>query len=240
MFGLLSGSMYFYFIDLAFVILLFIYSVICAKKGAIACLVGLFATIFALTLAFIFAGKVSAFLNGFLHHIDKVAEICENAYKKIAGFNTDISAEGIEATVNGLSLPKELKQAVLEKIQSLIEKAGAGGYPEGTTIAMVAGEKTAELICKFVTGILMYFVIRLLLKLFSKIATGIINHVPPLRMINTIFGALFGIFRIMFFAYMVLGVMELLPGEPLAVYIDQTLFVKYMYHNNLLIKIFLT
>lgn len=226
--ALLSGGFKVsYIADIVVVALFFILALIGARKGAIRSIIGFVSTIAALVVAFVFVEKLAAALDGSLSAW--LGGKIEKAFAKINGFDLDISAAGLENSLSAVSLPSFLKDFIVDTF-------GNETLPLGTTLAMVAGSAVARLIVKILSWFILFFGVKILLALLSKLLSGIAERIPVVNTVNIFLGAFVGIFKAFVIVCGSLAVLSLLPSESVCRFFDECFFVGYLFHNNPLMK----
>ena len=114
---------------------------------------------------------------------------------------------------------------------------GSGeNIPEGTTIAMVLGEVSSQLLSLLISGFAIFLVAFILLFLLRKILSAIINSITLLGFANTLLGSLVGIIQAFLIIYAILAVVTFIPSAAIEGYLSKSLFLGFLYEHNLLVK----
>jgi uncharacterized membrane protein required for colicin V production len=216
--------------DIVVLIVFIVYALVGAHKGAIRSVIGLVATLTALVIAFRYDDKLASVLGKTI--FKGIGAKIEDTFAKINGFDLDISAAGLKESLSGVSLPGFIKDIILDKFaDSTLEP--------GTTLAMLAGSAVTGFIVKILSWFILYFGSKLALSIVARILSKIADGVSVLNAINVFVGALIGIFKALLLVCVVLAILSIIPGEGITSYFDRTIFVKYLFHDNPLIKLLL-
>lgn len=121
-----------YVADIVCALLLLVSAFIGAKKGFVKCFFGLISTLVALILAFALASTVAGWLSSVFGAEGSLAGKLEEVFLKWNGFDTDVSAGGIAAALENVSLPGFIKDVIVENVGEVNDLA------PGTTLAAVA------------------------------------------------------------------------------------------------------
>lgn len=220
-----------YAVDICFAIVLLVSAFAGAKKGFIKCVFGLVATLVALILAITLASTVAGLLPSVFGAEGSLAGKLETTFVKWKGFDTDISASGVEAALENVTLPGFIKD-------SIVKMAGEmNDLPEGATLASLAAPVVAQFLGLLICGILIFIVARLLLLLIEKILTKIVNSWGLAAMLNRTLGFAAGLLEALIFICGALAILSLIPVEGITTFFDKTLVLKYLYHQNPLPKL---
>ena len=219
-----------YILDILCVLTFLFLSLAGAKKGGIKCVLGFISTLAALVCALVFAKEVAAFLNDTFSVSDALGGRIEKLLLKIKGFNVDLSAVGMEKALQEVRLPSFIKDL-------LIEQFGDETLAEGTTLAAKAGGAIAGLIVKLCAGILIFIGVKILLSLLAKILTGVTEKIAVASAINTLLGALLGVFKAFVIVCGILAIVSVIPSESLVASFNETYLVRYLYNDNPLMKL---
>ena len=212
-------------LDIAFVVILVIFSIVGAKKGFVASFFGFLSTIVALVAAFFLCDKVIGWTNGLFGLDGVIGGALTEMFGATEIMQTDISESGVAAAVEGMLLPAFLKTAIVEAIA--VEGAAAG-----TTLAMLAGDVVAAFVLRSLT----FLLIVILVKLFFAIFTGLFQKAADqwlmTQAVNSVLGALVGLVKGFIILSIVISIVGLLPIEATTAFFDQTLLLKEVYHSN--------
>ena len=219
-----------YIADGAVALFVLIISIICAKKGFVGCLLGFLSTIIAVVAAVALAKPILEATDGAFGLQDVLQKAFEKAFGKIAGFNADISGQGIEAALESQDFP-----AILSKL--VMKLMGKGDLAPGTTLAGVVSVATARLATTLIVGILIFIVIKLLVRLLRKILNAIIKSIPLVGGLNRLLGFLVGVIEALLIVSFVLAILALFPSQGVLNYFANSLFVGWLYDHNLLVML---
>ena len=219
-----------YALDLGVVLVFLIFALVGAKKGAIRAIIGLLATGGSLVVAFIYADEFAAVLDGSL--TKWVAHLLENAFVKLKGFDLDVSAAGLKESLSQVSLPSFVKDFIVEKF-------GNEELEVGTTLAMLAGEAVAGLVVKVAAWFILFLGAKLVLAIVASILSCIADRIVFVNALNVFIGAFIGIFKAFVLVCVALAIVSIIPSSGITNFCDQTLFVKFLYHDNPLMKLLL-
>lgn len=214
-----------YIADIVFMLALVVFSLFGAKKGLIKTFFGFVSTVVAIIFAFLFASLALDWTNG-LFGLEKI--ICDgigNALSKIEILSIDVSAEGLSAALEGISLPMFLKEAIVEEV-------AVEGVAAGTTLGMIVGKTVGEFLTLLVCGVLVFFLMKLLMKLFEGIFNKLVDNWDLTRAINTLLGALIGLIKGVLIVSLIIAGLSLIPMEWMTEFFDNTLILKELFHNN--------
>lgn len=218
-----------YAVDIAVACLFLIFTLVCAKKGAIKCVLGLVATVGSIVVALLFASKMEWYCNEWFGWTDKLGAKIGKGLEKWKGFNVDASTEGLKETLKAVKLP-----TFFEKF--LVDKFGKD-VAQGTTLGTVVGTGLAQVIMKFAIGLALFILVKIVLKLVGKLLTNLAKKSTTVSSVNSILGALIGLVEAAVIVYGVLAVASLIPTQGVVDFFHRTKFVRYLYDDNLLMKL---
>ena len=219
-----------YVADIVVVFAFLFLALVGARKGAIRSIIGLVSTLTALILAFVFVDKLAAVFDGSL--TKWLGGKLENTFLKINGFDLDVSAAGLEESLSRVSLPSFIKDFIVDKF-------GNETLEYGTTLALLAGAATAGLIVKIFSWFLLFLGVKIALALLSRLLTKIAEKISFINAVNVFLGAFFGIFKAFILVCGTLAVLSLIPADGITAFFDESFFVKFLYHENPLMKLLL-
>lgn len=205
--------------------------IVCAKKGFIDCFFGMISTVVALIVAIAFAKTVLNATDGLFGLQGWLYTKLEGSFAKVAGFNADISAVGVEAALEEHNVSAILAGLVMK----LVGKQES--IPEGTTLAMLLGEATSRLAATLIAGLVLFILIKLVVRLLRGILESIASKVDVLNGINALLGAAVGILQAALIVCSILAVLAIFPNEGITTYLSNTLFVGKLYLHNPLVSI---
>ena len=220
-----------YVADIVCALLLLVSAFIGAKKGFVKCFFGLISTLVALILAFALASTVAGWLSSVFGAEGALAGKLEEVFLKWNGFDTDVSAGGIAAALENVSLPGFIKDVIVENVGEVNDLA------PGTTLAAVAAPVASQFIGLLVSGIAVFIVAKLLLFIVEKILTKVVNSWSVASAVNGLLGFAVGFLKTAIAVCAVLAVLSLIPAEGIGNFFENTLFLKYLYNDNPLTKL---
>ena len=171
-------------LDVVVVVIMLIFAITAAKKGFIESIFGLLTTIVALAAALLLANVVVDATGGLFGLEETIHTGALDFLKGIEGFETDISKEGLAASLEG-----KLPQFVIDTI---VAEYGAD-VPANTTIAMQLATPATDFIMFAIAGIAIFIIAKLVLSLVKKILSGIINAIGILGAIDKLLGFVLGV-----------------------------------------------
>lgn len=225
MFQQICAVTFHYILDAIVVIALIIFALKDARKGFVGCLLGFATTLLALVIAFTLADEFVGWTGNFFGLAPKLEKGIINKLSSIKAFALDVSNEGLKETLAGTNLPSFIADAIVAEV-------GDSTIPAGTTIAMLAGAKIAEILIVFLAGVVLFFVSKLVLKLIAKILNGVVNSIPLVGGVNRLLGAAVGAIKCFLIVCTILSVLSFIPSAGVSAFMDKTLFVGALYKNN--------
>ncbi len=216
--------------DIVVIVLVLIFTVGGAKKGFVAFLFGLVTTILAFILAMTLADNLVAWTNGLFGLEGKLDGALTKKLSSFKGFSVDISVTGIKEAIKGVSLPDFIAD-------SIVAEVGVEGVAQGTTLAMLAGEKIASIIATFLAGALVFFLAKILLGLVCRILSGVVSRIPLIGGVNRLLGAVAGFVKGGLIVCGALAILSFFSSTSIAAFFDKTLFVGALYNSNPILSI---
>ena len=132
-----------------------------------------------------------------------------------------------------LSLPSFLSDSIESSIKQMSEIKN--------NVMEVITDSISLLILRLISIILLFLAVRLFVFLILKLLESLFG-LPGLKTINRTLGAAIGIFNAMLAVYLICGAVSLLTPmdklQAVQTVIDSTYVLKYFYHNNLLMSLF--
>ena len=222
-----------YLVDLFVIFGIMVWALIDGKKGFINCFFSFIsATVCAIAVIFL-SGPVLRLTGGLFGLEGMIQEGLGNVLCNIPMGDIDISSEGWRTQLDALALPQFLKDSVLEEINAL-----TSGIPEGTLLGTFIGSSVGSFLAMGVCGIVVFIVAKILMSLTKGLFNSIANSCGFIARINVIGGVLAGTFKAFALLCIVLAVLSIIPIESISAFIDNTLIIKYLYHNNPLMAVF--
>lgn len=209
-------------LDIAVIIALIVFALIDAKKGFISCVFGLVVSIVAFIAAFFCASTVVEATGGLFGLQDVIATEFQNVF---AGelFQADVTQDGLALALAEANLPTFLID--------LISENGVDA-PAGTTVGQYLAGEIAPFVTLVLTGILLFIVCKLVLIFVEKILTSLVSAVSLLDVVNKILGGVIGLLKGALMVCLIFSVLSLLTSPEITEFINQSLFVHYIYNEN--------
>ena len=220
-----------YIADGVVILLALIMTIVCAKKGFIGCLLGIISTFLALILAVLLAKPVLNLTDGLFGLQEKFSLSFSESFAKIKGFNTDISAIGVEAALKEYDVAAVLGALVLKLVGKQETLA------PGSTLAGLLGEATSSLAATLIAGIALFILIKIVVFLAKGLLKSVVKKIKLVGGIDTLLGAAVGFLQAFLIVCGVLAVLAVIPVESISSYLEQTLFVGKLFAHNPLVTI---
>ena len=214
-----------YILDAVLVLGLLIYVMICGKRGFVKMLFrfasGLIAFIAAIALA-----KVAVSLTGGLFGLmDVFTDKFTAAFSKTEGFNVNIAGQDLQAVL--------ATKDMVAIISTLILKKYAGVQLQGdVTLGYLAGSTVAELLCTLIAGVALFFILKIVFRLLSKILTAIFNKIKLLGKVNKFLGILLGLVEGILVISVVVSVLTLIPSAGINNFFESSFVLRWLYNHN--------
>lgn len=211
-----------YLADIAVIIALLIFALTDAKKGFITCVFGLIITVVAFVVAFFCASTVVEATSGLFGLQELVFTEIQGA---LSGeiFQADATQEGLALALSEANLPTFLID--------LISTKGIDA-PAGTTLAQYIAGEVAPFVALVLTGIILFILCKIVLIFVEKILTSLVSSVSLLGAVNTVLGAVIGFIKGALTVCILFSLLALLTSPEITEFINQTLFVHTIYHEN--------
>lgn len=227
----LNASWVNYAVDALVVILMIMFAVSSAKKGFVECFFGFISTILAVVAAFTFMKSVLSWTEGLFGLQGVIENAVVGGLDKVAGFDVDVSAAGIEAALEGKNLPSFL-------INAIVSSLGNQEVPIGTTLAMIVGATIAEFTATLIAWFAVFILTKLLLKLVRGILNSIVESLPIVGSLNRLLGFAVGGIKGLLIVCAAVAVLALIPAEGLTAFFNETVIVRWLYNSNPLHVVF--
>lgn len=229
--NLLASFQIAYVLDIGCAIALFASAIVGAKKGFVKCFFGFVATLVALILALTLASTVAGWMSSVFGAEGSLTGKLETMFLKKDGFNTDVSAGGIAAALENMNMPGFLKDIIIKNVSKMNDLA------PGTTLAGVVAPVLSQFLGLLISGIVIFIAARLVLLIIEKILTKIVRSWSLASALNGLLGCVVELLKTAIIICGVIALVSLLPWEGITTFFDQTLVVKYIFHNNPIPKI---
>lgn len=203
-------------LDIIFIAIMAISMIVGYKQGFFKSIRGISAWVITAVVVYLALTPAANFISG--------TKIADKVYTSVY---TSISAK----TVSGdfLPLPEWIAKdtPITDNINNGIER-----------VAEAAAQAVTDKAVKIIAVIGLFIIIRLLLSVLFKMLDGILK-LPVLNGINRLFGALFSAISLLFAIYIVFALIALFANPSIYEYINNTVIVKYLFNNNILMAFFL-
>ena len=204
---------------------LFIFMMICRKRGFVKMFFrfasGLVAVVAAIALAK-FALTATGGLFGLQEYFTgKFTE----TFSKMSGFDVDISGQDISALISSKDLSAVIATLIAKKYVG-VELAA------GTTLGYLAGSTVAELLCTLLSGIAVFIALKIVCGLLGKIFTVLINRIKLLGKVNRTLGMIVGLLEGVFFISLAVSVLTLLPSAAILDFFNSSIILRLLYNHN--------
>ena len=212
-------------VDISIAVVCLICAIRSAKKGFIACFFGLISTVAAIALAFMLAKPVLDWTGGLFGLNTVIENGCISALEKIEGFNVSVAAGDLQAALAQKGLPQFL-------IDAIVSSVGVQDLPSGTTLAMVAGGGLGAFATMLVSGLAVFILAKLVLRIVRGILTGIVSKIPLMGSLNSLLGLVVGALQGVLIVSGILAVLAMIPMDGLMSFLDGCAVAGWLYHNN--------
>ena len=105
-------------------------------------------------------------------------------------------------------------------------------------IAENAAAAIADIIIKAISAVGLFVVIRLVLSILFRII-NIASRLPVINGVNKLLGGVFSLISIMICVYLILALASFFANTSVYGYINESTAVKYLFNNNILMKMFM-
>ncbi len=218
-------------IDVIGIIIILVGAIIAFVKGFVKTFFGFISTFLAILLAFMFCNVGVSIIKNSTGIDEWLKQTIEASLAPKT--QEDATNEIEEEEDNGvLELLKNLPQNIKDTID--LEE-----YKEQSKQTIIEG--STEMILKILSWITIYLMVRLILLIICVVFQGIMS-IPFLKQINNLAGLILGILLGLFRIYVILAFISFLapvvPGmEPFIDLIRNSLWIKIMYENNIVISL---
>lgn len=220
-----------YIADAVAALLALVMLIVCAKKGFITCFFGTVSTLVALIIAFSFAKSILSSTDGLFGLQDWFYKTFEESFAKLEGFNADVSESGVEA-----ALKENNVSAILAGL--VLKVAGKQDTVEaGTTLAMLLAEATSSLAATLTSGLALFILIKLGVRLLRGILNSAAKKMPLVKGVNTLLGAVVGLLQATLIVCGILAILTVFPVVSISQYLEKSLFLGALYENNPLVSL---
>ena len=221
----LNASWISYGVDAAIIVIMFMFAVSSAKKGFVECFFGFISTILAVVAAFTLMKGVLSWTDGLFGLQGVIENAVVGGLGKVAGFDIDVSAAGIEAALAGKNLPSFL-------ISAIVDSVGNQEVPVGTTLAMIVGGTIAEFTATLVAWFAVFIIAKLLLKLVRRVLNSIVEALPIVGSLNHLLGFVVGALKGLLIVCGIIAVIALIPGTEINAFFNECAIAGWLYNSN--------
>ena len=219
-----------YLVDVLVVLALAGFAFFCSKRGFINCFFGFVSTIAAFLIAVLFSKLFISATNGIFGLQDVLTGSFESVLLNIEGFDLDVSLPGVKTTLTEKNLPGFLVDLLIDNL----ENAEIAKIPEGTTLALLAGQTFSRLVISMIAFVALFFIARIVIFLLKKIFNALAAKITLIGKVNMLLGALVGLIEGLLVLSAILGILALIPVPAITVYLNDCLLVGWLYNNNLI------
>ncbi len=216
-----------YAVDIVFLLMLFLFAFLDAKKGFIGCFFALVSTVVAIVVALLCAGGFQSLTGGLFGLEGVIAGGLTNVLSGVKGLNVDVSPSGIEGQLANASLPQFLKDKVVQLVQS-----GAESIPAGTTIAMKVGEVLARFIVLLIAAVVLFILTKLLMLLLKHLLNKFVESLTAIRKVNRLLGMCVGLLKAFAITCGLLAILAIFPSQGITDFFNDTILLSGLYNNN--------
>ena len=214
-----------YIVDGAILLGMLIFLLICRKRGFVKMLFHFASGILALIAAISLAKTVCSATGGLFGLQGSLQDKFVGMFSKMSGFDVDISGQDVGALIS--------EGNISTIIATLIAKKYAGvELAAGTTLGYLAGSTVAELLCTLLTGIAMFFILKIFFKLLAKIFTLIIKKIKILDRVNRFLGVVFGFVEAVVVISIVMSILTLIPSTAMYNFFNSSIILRLLYNHN--------
>lgn len=222
-----------YLLDAGLILAIIIWALIDGKRGFITCFFS-FVSAIVCTLAVLFlSSPVLRVTNGLFGLEGVIQGGIGNWLSGIKPFNLDMSNDGWEIVLQGVSLPQFLKKAVVAEVEGV-----TGAIPPGTLLGHYAGNAIGGFLATGICAVVVFIATKLLMKLMRGILNRIARASFVIEKVNLLGGMAAGAFKAFAITCIALALLSLIPSQGMTEFFNRTLILKALYNNNPLYAIF--
>ncbi len=206
------------------------------RKGFLRIILTTLALVVTIVAAGLIAPHFSKFLQGTFIGTAVEKSIDSFVEKRINGLTRDVInkvEEAQEKVIDGLPLPKFIKEDICEKN----EKSGYAEYGVGNFKDYLSARLSITVI-NAISYIILLIVIYLILRILLRVI-GVIGRIPIIRGVNRLFGAIIGLVEgalvIWCICLIIMAISQTSFGTKIVDVIEQSAVLKLIYDNNLLL-----
>lgn len=219
-------------LDVIFVVLMLLALIMGLKQGLVKSVWKIGA--WALTGVVVYMAMTPA--ANFLHGTKMAGNIYDSIYESISS-KTTISETG------ALSKPLSETASLPEWIVSGIEEGGANAVSavnDGIeNIAQNTARSITDILINVIAAVGLFIAVRLILAVIFAVVDGA-SKLPVVSGINSLLGGVFSMINMLLGIYLAAALVSLFADPALYEYINDTYIVKYLFNNNILMKLFMS
>ena len=204
---------------------LFIFMMICRKRGFIKMFFRFASGLLALVAAVSLAKFALSATGGLFGLQEYFTGSFTETFSKMSGFDVDISGQDVGALLASGDLSAVIATLIAKKYVG-VELAA------GTTLGYLAGSTVAELLCTLLSGVALFFAIKIVCKLLGKIFTVLINRIKLLGKVNRTLGMILGFLEGVFFISLAVSVLTLIPSAAILDFFNSSIILRLLYNHN--------
>ncbi len=216
-----------YLADIVVALVLAGFVIVCARRGFIDCFFVFVSTVIAFLVALLLTKAVVSWTGGLFGLQELMSNGLESSFMKVKGFDTELSASGMEASLEANNVPKFL-------IRLIVNAFGDETLPVGTTIATVAGGAIARFATMLIVFAALYVIARVVLFVLRKLFDSLARKITLVQKVNTLLGGVAGFVEGLLIVCAVLALLSLIPSEAVMSYLDNSLFIGFLYNHNII------
>jgi hypothetical protein len=129
-----------------------------------------------------------------------------------------------------MALPQFIVDAVLAEIEEVM--ASLGEIPAGTMLGEYVGQVIGSFLTSVICAIALFIIVKLIMLLLRGVLNKIVSASKFIEKINVLLGAATGIIIGFIIVCALLAILTLIPVPEIAVFFDNTMMLKGLYHNN--------
>ena len=211
-----------YLVDIVIACIIVFWVFLSARKGFITCFFGFISSIVVLFIAVSLAKVTSDVTGGLFGLRDLIQAKFTDTFMEFNGFNVVIDPN---ADLGELLAQQDMSAIIVNLIAKNYDV-----IPAGSTLAALVGETLASLTTTLISGIALFIVIKLLLKLLRGAFNFIAERITLLNTINRLLGATVGFIEIILFISVFVAVLSLFPA--LMPFLNGSVILTALYNNN--------
>lgn len=223
--ALCAGGPVGYILDAVILVGLIIYVIICAKRGFIKMIFHFASGIVALIAAISLAKVMVSLTGGLFGLFDLLTEKFTESFSRSEGFNVDIAGQDLKTLLASKDMVAIIATLIVKKWVDV-------PLEPGTTLGYLAGSTVAELLCTLIAGVALFFLLKIVFKLLSKVLTALFNKIKLLGKINTLLGIILGLLEGIFVISVVVSVLTLIPSAAITSFFDSSIILRLLYNHN--------